>query len=101
MCNEVEPKYTTSHLFTEAPRAKFLKTDRMDRIDQGSESPSKTFKAAVMPFEEHIKPVDDVPVAMSRGCVPKTSHKNWSWFLCVESPMKAIVASMFSSPSGP
>ena len=76
MCKEVDPKYTTSHLFTEAPLAKFRSTDRIERIDQGSESPSKTLSAAVIPLEEHIKPVDDVPVAISFGCVPNTSHKN-------------------------
>ena len=75
--------------------------ERMDRIDQGSESPSKTLSAAVIPLEEHIKPVDDVPVAISFGAVPSTSHKNCSWFRCVESPMNAIVASIESRPSGP
>ena len=50
--------------------------ERIERIDQGSESPSKTLRAAVIPLEEHIKPVDDVPVAISFGEVPSTSHKN-------------------------
>ena len=73
MCKDVDPKYTTSHRLTEAPLAKFRSTERMDRIDQGSESPSKTLSAAVIPFEEHIKPVDDVPVAISFGEVPSTN----------------------------